>query len=139
MRGRMSAGPSYVAATEIGEVMGGGTVCRVEASEIKNFAAGDIVEAFTGWQEYALSDGRGVRKLDPQLAPITTALGVLGMPGLTAWTGLMDLGQPKPGETLVVAAASGAVRIGGRSARQNQGLPGCRHRRWRQEVPVCCE
>ena len=57
MPGRISAGPSYVAATEIGDVMGGGTVCRVEASHIKNFAAGDIVEAFTGWQEYALSDG----------------------------------------------------------------------------------
>lgn len=123
MRGRMSAGASYVAATEIGEVMGGGTVCRVEASDAKNFAAGDIVEAFTGWQEYALSDGRGVRKLDPQLAPITTALGVLGMPGLTAWTGLMNIGQPKPGETLVVAASSGAV---GSVVGQLAKLKGCR-------------
>jgi NADPH-dependent curcumin reductase len=105
----MSAGPSYAAATEIGDVMGAGTVCRVEASHIEKFALGDIVEAYTGWQECALSDGRGVRKLDPKLAPITTALGVLGMPGLTAWTGLMNIGQPKPGETLVVAAASGAV------------------------------
>jgi NADPH-dependent curcumin reductase len=123
MRGRMSAGPSYAAATEIGEVMGGGTVCRVEASHINNFAVGDIVEAYTGWQDYALSDGRGVRKLDPTLAPITTALGVLGMPGLTAWTGLMNIGQPKGGETLVVAAASGAV---GSVVGQLAKLKGCR-------------
>ncbi|MGP0063593.1 MAG: NADP-dependent oxidoreductase [Isosphaeraceae bacterium] len=123
MRGRMSAGPSYVAPTEIGEVMGGGTVCRVEASNIPGFQVGDIVEAFTGWQEYALSDGRGVRKLDPGLAPISTALGVLGMPGMTAWTGLMNIGQPKAGETLVVAAASGAVgSVVGQLAR----LKGCR-------------
>jgi NADPH-dependent curcumin reductase len=123
MRGRMSAGPSYVAATEIGDVMGGGTVCRVESSHIEKFAVGDIVEAFTGWQEYALSDGRGVRKLDPTLAPITTALGALGMPGLTAWTGLTNIGQPKPGETLVVAAASGAV---GSVVGQLAKLKGCR-------------
>jgi NADPH-dependent curcumin reductase CurA len=123
MRGRMSAGPSYVAATEIGDVMGGGTVCRVEASQNKHFGVGDIVEAYTGWQEYALSDGRGVRKLDPTLAPITTALGVLGMPGLTAWTGLMNIGQPKAGETLVVAAASGAV---GSVVGQLAKLKGCR-------------
>ena len=122
MRGRMSAGPSYAAATEIGDVMVGGTVCRVEASHINHFAVGDIVEAYTGWQEYALSDGRGVRKLDPKLAPITTALGVLGMPGLTAWTGLMNIGQPKPGETLVVAAASGAV---GSVVGQLAKLKGC--------------
>ena len=123
MRGRTSAGPSYVAATEIGEVMGGGTVCRVEGSHVNNFAAGDIVEAFSGWQEYALSDGRGVRKLDPKFAPITTALGVLGMPGLTAWTGLMNIGQPKAGETVVVAAASGAV---GSVVGQLAKLKGCR-------------
>ena len=123
MRGRMNAGPSYVAATEIGDVMGGGTVCRVEASNLKEFAVGDLVEAFTGWQEYAISDGRGVRKLDPKLAPITTAIGVLGMPGLTAWTGLMNIGQPKAGETLVVAAASGAV---GSVVGQLAKLRGCR-------------
>ena len=123
MRGRMSAGPSYVAATEIGAVMGGGTVCRVEASLLKEFAAGDLVEAYTGWQECALSDGRGVRKLDPKLAPITTALGVLGMPGMTAWTGLMNIGQPKAGETLVVAAASGAV---GSVVGQLAKIRGCR-------------
>jgi NADPH-dependent curcumin reductase len=123
MRGRMSAGPSYAAATEIGDVMVGGTVCRVEASHVKAFAVGDIVEAYTGWQEHALSDGRGVRKLDTKLAPITTALGVLGMPGMTAWTGLMNIGQPKAGETLVVAAASGAV---GSVVGQLAKLKGCR-------------
>ncbi len=123
MRGRMNAGPSYVAATEIGDVMGGGTVCRVEATHNENFAVGDLVEALTGWQEYALSDGRGVRKLDPKVAPITTALGVLGMPGMTAWTGLMNIGQPKAGETLVVASASGAV---GSVVGQLAKLKGCR-------------
>jgi NADPH-dependent curcumin reductase CurA len=123
MRGRMSAGPSYAAPTEIGEVMGGGTVCRVEASHLSGFQVGDLVEAYTGWQEYALSDGRGVRKLDPSLAPISTALGVLGMPGMTAWTGLMNIGQPKAGETVVVAAASGAV---GSLVGQLAKLKGCR-------------
>ena len=72
MRGRMSAGPSYAAPVELGEVMAGGTVCQVEASLTKEFAVGDIVEAFSSWQEYALSDGRGVRKLDPTTRPITT-------------------------------------------------------------------
>jgi NADPH-dependent curcumin reductase len=123
MRGRMSAGPSYAAPTEIDEVMGGGTVCRVEVSNRSGFQAGDLVEAYTGWQEYALSDGRGVRKLDPGLAPISTALGVLGMPGMTAWTGLMNIGQPKAGETVVVAAASGAV---GSLVGQLAKLKGCR-------------
>ena len=123
MRGRMSAGPSYAAPTEIGEVMGGGTVCRVEASHIQGFAVGDIVEAFTGWQEFAISDGKGVRKIDPSVAPITTALGVLGMPGMTAWAGLKNIGQPKAGETLVVASASGAV---GSVVGQLAKLKGCR-------------
>ena len=90
---------------------------------MKGFAVGDIVEAFSGWQEYALSDGRGVRKLDPAIAPITTALGVLGMPGMTAWTGLMNISQPKAGETVVVAAASSRRRVSRGSARQAQGLP----------------
>ncbi len=123
MRGRMNAGPSYAPPVEIGAVMGGGTVCRVEASNIPEFKVGDIVEAYTGWQEHALSDGRGVRKLDPSLAPISTALGVLGMPGMTAWAGLMNIGQPKAGETVVVAAASGAV---GSVVGQLAKIKGCR-------------
>ncbi len=109
MRGRMNAGPSYAPAVEVGGVMVGGTVCRVEASNLDQFQVGDIVVAYTGWQDYALSDGRGVHKLDPNFAPVTTALGVLGMPGMTAWTGLRNIGQPQPGETVVVAAASGPV------------------------------
>ena len=109
MRGRMNAGPSYAPAVGVGEVMVGSTVCRVEASNLDPFRVGDLVVAYTGWQEYALSDGRGVHPIDPAVAPVTTALGVLGMPGMTAWTGLRNIGQPKPGETVVVAAASGAV------------------------------
>jgi NADPH-dependent curcumin reductase CurA len=123
MRGRMSAGPSYAAATEIGQVMGGGTVCRVEASHVQGFEVGDVVEAYAGWQDYALSDGKGIRKIDPSVAPITTALGVLGMPGMTAWSGLKNIGQPKAGETLVVASASGAV---GSVVGQFAKLKGCR-------------
>jgi NADPH-dependent curcumin reductase len=123
MRGRMSAGPSYAAPTEIGGVMGGGTVCRVESSKIPDFKIGSVVEAYTGWQDYALSDGKGVREIDPSIAPVTTALGVLGMPGLTAWSGLKNIGQPKAGETLVVASASGAV---GSVVGQLAQLKGCR-------------
>jgi NADPH-dependent curcumin reductase CurA len=123
MRGRMSAGPSYAPPVEIGQVMGGGTVSRVDASNHEAFQPGDIVEAYAGWEDYALSDGRGVRKLDPSVAPVTTALGVLGMPGLTAWAGLMNIGQPRPGETVVVAAASGAV---GSVVGQLAKIKGCR-------------
>jgi len=123
MRGRMNAGPSYAAPVEIGQVMTGATVSRVEDSHLEGFSVGDIVVAYSGWQEYATSNGRGVQKIDPALAPITTALGVLGMPGMTAWTGLMNIGQPKAGETLVVAAASGAVgSVVGQLAR----VKGCR-------------
>lgn len=123
MRGRMNAGPSYAPPVEIGQVMGGGTVSRVEVSNVPGFREGDLVEAYAGWQDDALSDGRGVRKLDPTIAPVTTALGVLGMPGMTAWTGLMNIGQPKPGETVVVAAASGAV---GSVVGQLAKIKGCR-------------
>lgn len=123
MRGRMNAGPSYAPPIEIGQVMGGETVCRVEVSQLNAFQPGDIVDAYTGWEDHALSDGRGVRKLDPSVAPVTTALGVLGMPGMTAWTGLMNIGQPRAGETLVVAAASGAV---GSVVGQLGKVKGCR-------------
>lgn len=109
MRGRMSDAKSYATPVEIGQVMVGGAVGRVVASNHPGFAAGDIVEGRTGWQDYALSDGAGLLKVDPSLAPISTAVGVLGMPGRTAYTGLLTIGQPKPGETVVVSAASGAV------------------------------
>jgi NADPH-dependent curcumin reductase CurA len=109
MRGRMSDAPSYAKPVGIGEVMEGGTVCEVAASENPDFRPGDIVLAHTGWQTHALSDGAGLRKLDPQRAPISTALGVLGMPGMTAYAGLREIGKPISGETVVVSAASGAV------------------------------
>ncbi|HEV8388600.1 MAG TPA: NADP-dependent oxidoreductase [Dongiaceae bacterium] len=123
MRGRMSAAKSYADPLEIGQTMTGGTVSTVIESSNKAFPVGDIVEGRAGWQEYALSDGGGLRKVDPKLAPISTALGILGMPGMTAYTGLLNIGQPKPGETLVVAAASGAV---GAVVGQIAKLKGCR-------------
>jgi len=109
MRGRMSDAASYAAPVPIDGVMEGGTVAEVVASNNPGFAKGDIVLAHSGWQQYALSDGKTLRKLDPKHAPISTALGVLGMPGMTAYTGLLQIGKPKEGETVVVAAASGAV------------------------------
>src|SRR3954447_16519073 len=109
MRGRMSDGPSYATPVPVGGVMEGGTVAEVIASNNPGFAKGDIVLSRAGWQTHAISDGTGLRKIDPSIAPISTAVGVLGMPGMTAYTGLLDIGQPKPGETVVVAAASGAV------------------------------
>jgi hypothetical protein len=109
MRGRMNDAPSYAAPVGIGQVMEGGTVGEVIASNNEGFAAGEIVLGHTGWQTHALASGKGMRKLDPKLAPLSTALGVLGMPGRTAYFGLAEIGKPQPGETLVVAAASGPV------------------------------
>ncbi|MGO9173364.1 MAG: NADP-dependent oxidoreductase [Rhodomicrobium sp.] len=123
MRGRMSEAKSYVPPFVIGEPLGGGTVSEVVASHNPKFAVGDIVLAFGGWQDYAVSDGSGLRKLDPKIAPVTAALGVLGMPGLTAYAGLLNIGQPKPGETLAVAAAAGPV---GSAVGQIAKIKGCR-------------
>src|ERR1700742_4053652 len=109
MRGRMSDGPSYATPVPVGGVMEGGTVSEVMASNNPGFAKGDVVLSRAGWQTHALSDGTGLRKIDPAIAPISTAIGVLGMPGMTAYTGLLDIGKPQAGETVVVAAASGAV------------------------------
>ena len=109
MRGRMNAGKSYADPVEIDEVMSGGTVGQVIESKNSGFSAGDFVFGYGGWQEFWLQDGKKLKKVDPQLAPISTATGVLGMPGVTAYTGLLNIGQPKKGETVVVAAASGAV------------------------------
>ncbi len=109
MRGRMNAAKSYAPGVEVGGVMVGGAVSEVLRSETAGFAPGDIVFAYSGWQDYWTSDGRGARRVDPALAPISTALGVLGMPGMTAYTGLYNIGHPKAGETLVVAAATGPV------------------------------
>jgi NADPH-dependent curcumin reductase CurA len=109
MRGRMDDAKSYAKPVDIGGVMEGGTVARVVASRRDGFAPGDIVLSHSGWQRYALDDGANLRKLDPAAAPDSTSLGVLGMPGFTAWAGLLQIGRPQAGETVVVAAASGAV------------------------------
>ncbi|MNX55947.1 NADPH-dependent curcumin reductase [compost metagenome] len=109
MRWRISDAKSYAPPIGIGEVIVGGTVARVKTSRHPDWREGDIVLAESGWQQYALSDGSNLRRLDPAIAPPSTALGVLGMPGFTAYGGLLEIGQPKPGETVVVAAASGAV------------------------------
>jgi hypothetical protein len=123
MRGRMSAAKSYTRPVEIGEVMTGGTVSRVAASRHPDFEASDVVLGFGGWQDYTVSDGRGLRTLDPAAAPVSTALGVLGMPGMTAYVGLHAIGLPKPGDALVVAAAAGPV---GSAVGQMGKIKGCR-------------
>ena len=123
MRGRMSDAASYAASVAVGATMVGATVCRVESSQHDGFVVGDWVLAYTGWQDYAVSDGTGLTKLDPSLAPPSYALGVLGMPGFTAYMGLLDIGAPKAGETVVVAAATGAV---GSVVGQIAKLRGCR-------------
>jgi NADPH-dependent curcumin reductase CurA len=123
MRGRMSDAPSYVPCIEVGAAMGGGTVSRVQASEHADFKPGDLVLGYSGWQEYELSDGTGLTKLDADMKHPSRALGVLGMPGFTAYVGLLDIGQPQAGETVVVAAASGAV---GSIVGQIAKLKGCR-------------
>lgn len=109
MRGRMDDAKSYSAPVALGATMEGGGVGQVIASQDPNFAVGDFVFGMLGWATHACVKGKELRKLDPTLAPITTALGVLGMPGFTGWYGLTELGRPKTGETLVVAAATGPV------------------------------
>ena len=109
MRGRMDDRKSYAKPVGLGEVMTGESVCEVIASDQAGYAVGDIVLAQTGWRTHAVSTGVALRKLDPAVAPITTGLGVLGMPGFTAYAGLNVIGKPKPGETVVVAAANGPV------------------------------
>ncbi|PTT87499.1 NADP-dependent oxidoreductase, partial [Pelomonas sp. HMWF004] len=122
MRGRMSLGPSYAAPVAIGDVMVGGTVSRVEASRHGDFQVGQRVLGSSGWQDYAVSDGQGLTTLYPEDPQPSRALGVLGMPGFTAYMGLLDIGRPVAGETVVVAAASGAVgAVVGQIAR----LKGC--------------
>ena len=108
MRGRMSDAPSYAASVPVGGVMVGSTVSEVVESRSSAFRKGDIVAGYDGWQDYGVSNGKDLRVLDRSV-PITTALGVLGMTGLTAYVGLLDIGQPKAGETVLVSAAAGAV------------------------------
>ncbi|MEO6993653.1 MAG: NADP-dependent oxidoreductase [Lacunisphaera sp.] len=123
MRGRMSDAPSYSPPVAIGDVMVGGTVSRVAASRHPEFQTGDWVLAQSGWQDYAVSDGRGLMRLGRQLEHPSLALGVLGMPGFTAYMGLLDIGRPQAGETVVMAAATGAV---GSVVGQIAKLHGCR-------------
>ena len=123
MRGRMSDAPSYAEPVAIGGVLEGESVGEVLASNHSDFAPGDIVAGHGGWQSHPVLPGEGLRKVDPSAAPISTALGVLGMPGMTAYAGLHEIGKPKDGETLVVAAASGAV---GSAVGQIARIRGCR-------------
>ena len=122
-RGRMRDAKSYAAPVELGQVMVGGVVGRIIQSRTPAYKGGQIVEGSLGWQEYALSDGSNLREVDLDLGPLSTALGVLGMPGMTAYFGFLNISQPKPGDTVVVSAASGAV---GQIVGQISKIAGCR-------------
>jgi NADPH-dependent curcumin reductase len=123
MRGRMSDAPSYAAPVEIGGVMSAGTVARVVKSHVDGFEEGDWVLSQSGWQDYAISDGKGVMNLGKSPEHPSWALGIMGMPGFTAWAGLTQIGEPKEGETIVVAAATGPV---GATVGQIGKILGCR-------------
>jgi len=123
LRGRMREGRSYVPPFQIGEVIRSGVVGEVIESRAPEFAPGDIVTGMLGWRVYNAAATPELRKVDPRVASITTALGVLGMPGLTAYFGLLDIGQPKEGETVVVSGAAGAV---GTAVCQIAKIKGCR-------------
>lgn len=109
MRGRMRDIESYVPPFQVGATLEGGAIGRVMRSNNPNFAEGDYVSSMFGWREYWVSNGKGVTKVDPKAAPLQAYLGVLGMPGLTAYAGLLEVGKPKAGETVFVSAAAGAV------------------------------
>jgi NADPH-dependent curcumin reductase CurA len=123
MRGRMNAGRSYAKGLEIGDVMGGEAVGEIVESRHRDIRAGDKVQIYMGWQQYAAMSGADVAKITPGQVPLTAHLGAVGMPGVTAWIGLLDIGRPKPGETVVVSAASGAV---GGAVGQIAKIKGCR-------------
>ena len=123
MRGRMNDAKSYADPVAIGETMVGGTVCRVEESNNPEYTVGEWVVSFSGWQDYSISDGIDLLRLGKEPIQPSYALGVMGMPGLTAYMGLLDIGQPKAGETVVVAAATGAV---GSLVGQIAKLKGCK-------------
>ena len=109
MRGRISEAKSYAEPLQIGEVMVGGTIGTVVESRHPGYRPGEVVVGYWGWQEYVVSDGQGVQRFDTSLAPMSTALGVLGMPGMTVYFGLLEIGRPKAGETVFVSGAAGAV------------------------------
>jgi NADPH-dependent curcumin reductase CurA len=123
MRGRMNDRKSYVAPFQLNEVLNGGIVGEVVESKSNNFVKGDLVVGSLGWQDYSIAGEKEVRKINPEIAPVSTALGVLGMPGLTAYFGLLDIGKPKQGETVVVSGAAGAV---GTIVGQIAKIYGCR-------------
>ena len=123
MRGRMNDSKSYAEPQPLNEVMIGGTVGVVEASKNPSFAVGDSVVGMFGWQEVGISDGRGIQKVDTRHIPLSAYLGSVGMPGVTAWYGLNKIMHPKPGQTVAVSAASGAV---GSVVGQLAKLKGCR-------------
>ena len=123
MRGWMNEGRSYIPPVKLGEVMRAGAAGRVLASKNAAFAEGDYVTGWTGVQEYSLSDGNGLVRVDPRVAPLPVYLGTLGMPGMTAYFGLLDIGKPQPGDTVVVSGAAGAV---GTVVGQIAKIKGCR-------------
>jgi len=123
MRLRIGDNEQYFPAVFLGDMVIGGAISRVVESCHAYFSTGDYIEAYTGWQDFAALDGTEVRKVDPALGPLSTALGVLGMPGLTAYLGLIDVGKPELGDTVVVSAASGAV---GAVVGQVAKIAGCR-------------
>ncbi|WP_270182673.1 NADP-dependent oxidoreductase [Alkalihalobacillus sp. CinArs1] len=123
MRGRMTDAKSYVAPFQLDEPIDGGVIAEVIETQSEKFNKGDIVIGHLGWQEYSVAAEDNLRKIDPEAAPVSTHLGVLGMPGLTAYFGLLDIGQPKEGETVVVSGAAGAV---GSVVGQIAKIKGCR-------------
>jgi NADPH:quinone reductase len=123
MRGRITGVRSYADPVLPGELMVGGTVGQVVESKSPDYSAGDYAVGYWGWQEYAASNSAGLMKLNPGLPPVSTALGVLGMPGMTAYFGFLELCQPKAGETVAVSGAAGAV---GSAVGQIARIKGCR-------------
>jgi len=123
MRGRMRDVKSYVEPLKLNEVIEGGIVGKIVESKSSHFSVGDFVTARLGWQEYAVSDGENLKKLDPDPNFLSAALGVLGMPGLTAYFALLEIGHPQPGETVLVSGAAGAV---GSIVGQIAKIKGCR-------------